>query len=48
MEMIGLPQMEHVRDYIHIMDLAEAHIKTLDYLIFNHDKCVLILEREKV
>lgn len=27
-----------IRDYIHIMDLAEAHIKSLDYLNNNKDK----------
>ena len=31
-----------VRDFIHVMDLAEAHVATLDYLLKNNPKCLTI------
>ena len=31
-----------VRDFIHVMDLAEAHVATLDYLLKNNRKCLTI------
>ena len=31
-----------VRDFIHVMDLAEAHVATLDYLLKNSPKCLTI------
>ena len=31
-----------IRDYIHVMDLAEAHLKILEYLIINDSVCLNI------
>ena len=31
-----------IRDFIHVMDLAEAHVATLDYLLKNNPKCLTI------
>ena len=30
--MITVQKMEYIRDYIHVPDLADIHIKSLDYL----------------
>ena len=31
-----------VRDYIHVMDLAEGHLKTLEYLLLNTNKNITL------
>ena len=32
----------HVRDYVHVEDLAQAHLKAIDYLLGNNDPCIAI------
>ena len=34
--------MELVRDFIHVMDLAEAHVATLDYLLSKSSECLTL------
>ena len=32
-----------IRDYVHVMDIAEAHVRALDYLLANGESCALNL-----
>ena len=46
MEMITIQKMEHVRDYIHVVDLANAHVLALKFLEKQNMHSMLVLVKE--
>jgi UDP-glucose 4-epimerase len=36
-----------VRDYIHVLDLADAHIKAMNYILLNHKNIIVNLSTQK-